>query len=311
MARAIYNTVDGVSLREIPDLTNADPRVVRVFSVGICGSDLWLLDQGPSPYVLGHEVAGQAADGTLFAVYPFRDCGECDQCRGKNLHRCRRLFETGFGLGGSDGGMRDELCVPPDMRIALPPRVRPADGCLVEPLAVAVHALRRSGCASGQTVAVVGGGSLGLLIAAVAVRSSCEVTVVARHGHQLAAAEKLGANTAVRAEHDHVIDAAGSPSSVTDCEALCRPGGTITLVGIHDPVGVTAPALQLVLKEITVATAVGYTRGDFVAAADILAASPEIAAAVVTHRLPLSEAAEAFDIARSRAAGAIKIVIEP
>jgi 2-desacetyl-2-hydroxyethyl bacteriochlorophyllide A dehydrogenase len=310
----VFNTADGVVVRGLPDVETDGGVRLRVSSVGICSTDLWVMRQGPSPFVVGHEFAGYLDDGTLAAAYPLMRCHDCDQCARGAFNRCRRVFEGSLGLG-AHGGMCDELMVSADTLVVLPESLRPEDAGLVEPFAVAIHALERIGPRPGRRIAVVGGGAVGLTLAAVARHAGHDVSVVARHRHQIAAAEQLGLSVGVGGEYDVVVDAAGTESGLNHAAELLAPGATLLLLGIYPPAGITFPALALMMKEAHVLTSTAYCfnsrRNDFTAAAEFLAGNPGVIDAIVTHRYPLGDAPAAFDAARDRAGGTIKVVVNP
>jgi threonine dehydrogenase-like Zn-dependent dehydrogenase len=195
----------------------------------------------------------------------------------------------------------------------LPAGLGLADACLVEPMAVALHAVRRGSVSGGQRVAVVGGGTLGQLAVVAAQAAGAEVALEARHPAQVDAGSRLGA-AAVDGSYDVVIEAAGTDSALERAAALSRPGGTVVALGTYwaPPV---LPALDFSMREITLVPSYMYGRSgpsrDFDAAAAVLAARPDVPLAVITHRFPLDAAAEAFAVARDRSAGAIKVVLEP
>ena len=215
---------------------------------------------------------------------------------------------------GRDGGMAEECVVPATAIVPLPSGVPPTDGCLVEPIAVAVHGLRRARLGPGERVAVVGGGSIGqtALVAAQAVVGP-DVDLEARHDRQRDAAARLGAG-AVTGTYDVVVEAAGTDSALARAVELCRPGGRVVLLGTYWDAGVTLPS-PVGLNEIDLVPAMMYSRAgasrDIDVAAAVLAARPEVAGIVITHRFPLDAAAEAFATAQDREAGAIKVVLEP
>ena len=110
-------------------------------------------------------------------------------------------------------------------------------------------------------------------------------------------------------EYDVVVDAAGTSSGIETCIALLRPGGTISVVATHwEPVQLTA---FVTTKEPTIVGAATQSAQDMLDAAQLLADLPEVPGALITHRLPLDRAADAFRIAADRSAGAIKVVLEP
>jgi len=163
-------------------------------------------------------------------------------------------------------------------------------------------------------VAVVGAGSIGLTAVAAAAASRGEVALEARHEAQRVAGERLGARGPAEGEYDIVFEAAGSQSAVDRTLELVRPGGTVVFLStLWDPV--TLPGVVAMMKEATLKWAFTYAQHaggrDLDTAAALLARRPEIADTLITHRLPLTDAPEAFRLAEQRAAGAIKVVLEP
>jgi threonine dehydrogenase-like Zn-dependent dehydrogenase len=284
---------------------------VRVASAGICGSDLHLLGWN-LPAVMGHEFAGILDDGTPVAVEPLAPCGECQPCRDGDYNRC--VLGPAMNLGVSrDGGMAEECIVPPASIARLPAGLTTRDACLVEPLTVAVHGVRRGRIAASERVAVVGGGSIGQLALVAARATGAAVDLEARYDPQREAASRLGAGT-VSDGYDVVIEAVGTSAALTRAIELCRPGGRVVLLGTYWD-GVEIKGHDLTMKEIDLVPASMYSRAgpsrDFDVAAAILADRQEISGTVITHRFPLDAAPEAFETARDRAAGAIKVVLEP
>jgi L-iditol 2-dehydrogenase len=288
---------------------------VRVASAGICGSDLHLLPWN-LPAVMGHEFAGILDDGTPVAVEPITPCGQCDPCRDGDTQRCILGPAMVFGVG-RDGGMADECLVPATSIVALPAGVGVRDACLVEPLAVAVHGVRRGAVRGTDRVAVLGGGSIGLAAVVAAQATGARADLSARHDRQRDAGSRLGAGTVDPAgeAYDVVIEAAGTSGALAQAIEICRPGGTIVLLGSYWDGDVAVPGQALCMKEISLVPASMYGRvgpsRDVDVAAMLLASRPEIAPALITHRFPLDAAADAFAVARDRAAGAIKVVLEP
>lgn len=299
-----------------PEVTDADDPatdwpVLDVEAVGICGSDLTLVGWN-LPITLGHEIAG-TLDGRAYCVEPAVHCGECDQCSMGATQRCRGTTPHGLLGVAFDGGMADRVAVPPECLIPLPDGLPVTDASLVEPLAVSWHALRKAGATPGERVLVVGGGSVGLLTVAAARAMGLEVDLEARHEHQRAAGDALGAGSP-DGRYEITVEAAGSDSSLALCVRKTTPGGRIAVVGM--PQGdLTVPGIPFVMNELSMIGCNCYDRGngrhEFADAAQVLADHPEIAATVITHRFPLSEAAEAFRVAADRASGAIKVVLEP
>jgi len=323
--RAVRAADGAVRVVEVPapeaPASGTDGVRVRVRSAGICGSDLHLVQRGFAlPHTLGHEIAGETADGTPVAIEPLLPCGHCGACTSGAYNLCERGPSIVIGIA-HDGGMADEIVVPERGLVRLPAGLRAADACLVEPLAVAVHGLRRAGLAGGERVAVIGGGTIGLCAVAAARAAGAHVDLLARHDAQREAGTRLGAGDLsdadgdARGGYDLVIDAAGTASALERAVALCRPGARLALLATYWDGRLELPGLALCVKEIDVVPASLYGRAgaarDVDVAAGVLAARPTIADALVTHRFPLDAAAEAFRVAADRAAGAIKVVLEP
>jgi threonine dehydrogenase-like Zn-dependent dehydrogenase len=310
--RAVRFREGAVELAEVAAPQGAGVRV-RVRACGICGSDLAILDAGfPIAGIPGHEVAGELADGTPVAIEPLAPCGRCEFCRRGDYQVCRTGPQMIYGVG-RDGGMAEWLLVPERCLVTLPRGLPLADASLVEPLAVALHGLRRAGLRGGERVVVIGAGAIGLCAVAAAVAAGCEVALVARHEAQREAGARLGA-AAPSGEYDVAIDCAASASSLASaCEAL-RPNGSLLLLSTAWQ-ELRMPGLPLTVKELAIVVSTMYGRTpvgrDIEGAAALLAARPEIAAALITHRFPLEAAAQAFATARDRQAGAIKVVLEP
>ena len=311
--RAVHVTNGEVNVSEVPDPSGDGVRV-RVRSAGICGSDLHMMRIGFAiTSILGHEVAGELPDGTPVAVEPLGPCGHCEFCVTGDYNFC--VFGPAMVYGvGRDGGMADEILVPERCIVRLPAGVRAEDACLVEPLAVAVHGLRNVGVRAGQRVAIVGGGSIGLCALAVATESGAETTLIARHDAQRDAALRLGAKTE-NGTYDIVVDAAGTASAIEKAIKLSRPGGTLLLLASYWDGALTIPAFALCAKEVRIVPSIMYRRlgiaRDIDIAAALLGARPEIPDVLISHRLPLDAAPEAFRIAQDRKSGAIKVVLEP
>jgi len=300
-----------------PTLVDAPPPadgdvMVDIVAASICGSDLHMIDGGMAEgRVLGHEFAGITPDGTSVAVEPIVSCGHCVQCVSGSRNHCHE-GASGFGIF-LDGGMAERISVPAEALVALPSGLSIHDASLVEPLAVAVHAVRRARVSGGDRVAVVGAGPIGLAVAAVCVVNGVGVHIEARHPHQQAAAERIGATVGTDGKYDVVFDAVASTESIAQSIRLARVGGRVGLVGtIWSPASLDMAAC---LKEVEIIPSMMYGRTavgrDVDSAAAILARNPAIAEVMITQRFPLDAAAEAFDAARSRSDGTIKVVFEP
>jgi len=311
--RAVRNTSEGIQVVEVGDPESTAEGVrVDVRAAGVCASDLAMIQAGPLPFTLGHEIAGVTADGRPVAIEPIIPCAVCDQCGSGMYHRCR--IGAGSNLGFAlDGGMCDAIVVPPRCLVPLPPGLSVSDACLAEPMAVVLHGLHLAGAEAGMRVAVVGGGTVGLLSVAAVSALGCEVGLLSRHRHQMEAGERLGAK-GTSGEYDLVIDAATTADGLASAADLAAPGATLLAVAIYFGV-MPLPGLVSLMKELRVVLPYTYGRHsagrDFDHAATLIAARPEIARTVITHRFPLADAAAAFRQAADRRGGTIKVVLEP
>jgi len=257
---------------------------------------------------LGHEFAGRLHDGTLVAVRPTGACGSCASCTSGRINLCASAF-GGFHGGLIDGGWAERVSVDRSTAYALPQSVTPGGAALVEPIAVAVHGVRRVTIADGDRVAVIGGGSVGLAVVAVLCHLGVEVDIDARYPHQQQAAEQLGAHVGLRNTYEYVFDAVGSQSAVESSIRACRSGGSIVELGVFwQPITL---GRELTLREISLVPALFYahdhSQSDFDLAIEIVASRPDIESTLVTHVFALEDAAEAVRIAGDRSAGAIKV----
>jgi threonine dehydrogenase-like Zn-dependent dehydrogenase len=308
--KAVRGREGGVELVDI-DEPPGDGELLAMRAISICASDFGYIEAG-SRFVMGHELTGVRSDGTAVAVEALYGCMECEYCDAGSYNLCPRQSETALGFA-ADGGMAEQFRAPSARLVPLPAGLDPSNGSLVEPASVAWHGLRVGGTVPGARVAVVGGGSIGqMAVTGARAQGAGEVSLDARHDHQREIGERLGA-TSVSGLYDVVVEAAGSPSALARAVELVAPGGSVVILGLHIP-EFSPDFLSIFLKEARIVPSIGYCshggRHDMADAADMLAARPEIADALVTHRFPLEEAPEAFRVARDRAAGAVKVVIE-
>jgi len=279
--------------RPLPGLPPGMVRL-RVRRVGICGSDMHYFADGyigvfvPSqPFVMGHEltadVAAVADDvtapavGARVTVNPARACGFCAYCKGGRGNLCRRTIMLGSASTKppTDGAMAQYVTVRADQCHALPAAMEDGVGAMMEPLAVALHAVQRAGAVSGKTVLVTGGGQIGLL--ALLVARAFGATPVALSDVVAArcqAARDLGADAVLDpaapnlAEQiqaltgdgfDVVIEASGAPPALRQAFDLVRPGGTLVQVGSPGKADVPLPANLLMIREIQYLGSFRYT----------------------------------------------------
>jgi 2-desacetyl-2-hydroxyethyl bacteriochlorophyllide A dehydrogenase len=310
--KAVRASDGGVTVVDVDEPPGAG-ELLEMKATSVCGSDLSYISWGFDK-ILGHELAGLREDGTAVVVEALYGCMDCEQCRRGAYNLCPTHPQRALGVS-VDGGMAEQFCAPAARLVPLPPGLDLRDACLTEPASVSWHALRLAETGPGKRVVAVGGGALGLLAVAGARRMGAEdVALEARHPHQWEAGERLGARAGADGTYDVVIEAAGTPTSMARSIELVAPRGTIVVLGVHLGT-VELDWMPLFHREARVIPSLGYCSHDggreMEDAAAMLAADPEIARALVTHRFPIEDAAEAFRVAGDRSAGAIRVVIEP
>jgi threonine dehydrogenase-like Zn-dependent dehydrogenase len=309
---------------------------LAVSAVGICGSDLNLLyahggmSNGVQP---GHEVAGiidaigdgvTLATGTSVALEPLVGCGACSFCR-RGLHNlCPTVKLCGFTR---PGGMAEFLTVPADAVYTVPGDMPAHIVALAEPMAVCVRGVRLANLALNDRVAILGGGSIGLLtITAARQAGAGEILITARHPHQRDMALALGADAVfdssaalLRAVGDQHVDVVvetvgGRADTLAEAVAVARHGGRIVLLGVFDS-DCRLPGLPFFTKELTLRASNCYGRechhGDFAVATGIVERERDALGALVTHRFKLDQVAEAFATAADKTTHSIKVQVQP
>jgi threonine dehydrogenase-like Zn-dependent dehydrogenase len=205
--------------------------------------------------------------------------------------------------------------VPERCLVPLPRSLPVADACLIEPLAVNLHSLALAHFDAGQRVCVVGAGmtGFGILAAAAARFRGAEVDIESEHDHGCVAAQRVGVGTQPSGAYDIVIEANGSEASIARAAEWCKPAGTVLMVaGYYSDK--MFKVLPYVVKELHIIWGTYYghhAAGRSVdSAAALLALHPEIAQAMITQRLPLDSAPEAFALIESETPS-LKVVLEP
>jgi L-iditol 2-dehydrogenase len=310
--------------------------LIAVARVGICGSDLHAYHgQHPFiqlPVVPGHEFAGTVvevgahvqgfAPGQRVTVEPSLVCGTCYNCTHGRYNICERLRVIGCQTAGA---MADYLTVPAAKTLLLPDSVTWDQAALLEPLAVGVHAVRVAQIRPGANVLVLGAGTIGLMTlqAAKAVGAG-RVMISDLLQERLDLALELGADVAVNPtttdlaaaveeafgpwRADVIVECVGVAATVRDALRVARKGTRIVLAGVF--AGEVPVSLGLVQdRELELAGTLMYASDDFPTALELVRSGQVKVEPLITHCLPLDQAARAFAVADSRA-GALKVLLE-
>ena len=310
--KAVRGAEGGVVVDQL-DEPPGSGELVQMRSTSVCASDQLYLRYGTRK-ILGHELSGVRADGTAVVVEAMYGCMECTECLRGRYNLCPTHPQRALGIT-TDGGMAEQFRAPSARLVTLPTGLDVRDASIVEPASVSWHALRLAGAGPHTRVAIVGAGALGLLAAVGARRMGVtDIAVEARHRFQLDAAERLAVPVGTDGLYDVVVEAAGNVESLARAIDLVAPHGTVVVLGVH--VGsVDVHWSPLFHREARLLPSLGYCahdgRREMEDAAAMLAADPEIARTLITHRFAIDDAPEAFRVAADRAAGAIRVVIEP
>ncbi|AJE39921.1 L-idonate 5-dehydrogenase [Streptomyces nodosus] len=302
--------------------------VVAVRYGGVCGSDLHYWRHGGvgdfrlrEPMVLGHEVVGTVvsygagasgpAVGTAVAVHPATPCGVCPECAKGRRNVCRdtRYLGSAARFPHVQGGFAARVTVPAGQLRAVPAGLALRRAALAEPLAVALHAVRRAGPVAGRHLLVTGAGPIGcLVVAAAKAAGAASVTVTDLLPRALDFAAAAGADTLVRADEpddpgwptevDTAIEASGVAAGLDTCVRLVRRGGTVVQLGMLPPGQSPFAGNLVVSREIEVRGAFRFDT-EFDEALELLASEPGFDA-LVSAVVPVREAESAFALAADR-----------
>ena len=259
--------------------------LLSVRRVGICGSDMHYYEHGfcgafvPSrPFILGHELTAEVvsvapdvtfpAIGARVTVNPARACGYCDDCKAGRGNLCRKTIMLGSASTRppTDGAFAEFVTVRADQCHVLPPHMSDGLGAMMEPFAVALHAVKQAGSVAGKRVLVTGGGPIGLLVLITArAFGATPVTLSDVIAGRREAALKHGADFVLDPANkdlseqlhsltgdgfDVIFEASGAPPALRQAFHLVRRGGTIVQIGTLGADDVPLPANHLMVNEI-------------------------------------------------------------
>ena len=311
--RRVVVTADGVEVVEAPTPVPASGEVlVRTVVAGICGSDTHALHgRHPFitlPYAAGHEVSGVVVAGALPAgvrvtVEPYLPCWACKQCLAGRPNVCENL--RFFGCAHDQGGMAEYFTIDRRRLHVIPDELDWRTAALIEPLATPVHAVRLAGGVRDRAVAILGAGTIGLLLLRVAqAQGARRVVMTARSEANRARAEAFGADAAVppSAERvraalgesaDVVFDCVADQSTIAQAIAVANKAGTVVVVGVPAAdVSVPLPTIQD--SQLRIQGSATYLPEDYSDAIELLRAGTVAAKEFVTNVRSLTEAATAF-----------------
>lgn len=328
MKALVYTAPEALAYRDVPDPADPGPdhHLIRIDSVGICGSDMHAYlghdDRRPAPLILGHEGAGTVVggplDGQRVTINPLVTCGTCRSCRSgrENLCATRQIIS----MPPREGAFAQYVTMPERNLVEVPDSIDLERAALAEPIAVSWHAVRL-GLATAhadmrESALVIGGGAIGVA-AALSLKAQGVVDVmlvdpnpIRRSYLGLDSGYVVGPPEEAEGRHfDLVVDAVGYDATRAAASASAHPGGVVLHIGL----GGGAAGLdirRMTLQEITFIGTYAYTAQDF---RDTCAAMFDglLGPLDWTETRPLSEGARAFgDLLDGRVA-APKIILKP
>ncbi len=316
---------------------HAGEDLLHVKAVGVCGSDLHWFSEGEigdakleRPLILGHEFAGETEDGLRVAVDPAIPCRHCEFCERGHPNLCENMIFAGHGE--TDGALREYASFPSRCLFPLPDSLSFADGAMLEPLGVAIHAVDLAKLRAGMSVGVFGCGPIGLLILQLAQLSGAsQIIATDVLPHRVEAAKRFGADQAILAEAgqeleepassvvemiraaihgrgvDVAFEAAGEQEAVDTSVAAVVPGGKVILAGIPATDRTSFSASTARRKGLTIKM-VRRMKHTYPRAIELVSKGLVDVRTLVTHHFPLEKSAEAFAVAQRREG--LKIIIE-
>lgn len=348
MKCAVYEEPQSLRLAELPDPVAApDGVVVKVSDCGICGSDVHSLASGKwvAPgQVMGHELSGRVAEvgegvsdflvGDRVVLRPLINCGHCWYCQRGMPYFCPHAIGPAYT---APGGFAEYLSIPHavvgEVLFRLPERVSDQEGALIEPLSVALHAFNLSGARAGDTVLVLGSGTIGLTCAQLFQRLGHCSVIIADYSHfRLQVAGKVGITHTLDAvedlpgavrqlvgaskgagfvdglDVDIVVEAAGAASATTQALHLVRHGGTVVSIALFEH-EVPIDLNYLVQKEVRWLGSYGYST-EFSSAVALVEDGTVNVRDLVSQVFSLDDIVQAFAV-QSNPRESMKVLVHP
>jgi len=303
--------------------------LMQVKASGICGSDVleWYRVKR-APLVLGHEATGEIIElgegvkkyktGDRVFVSHHVPCNTCRYCLEGNHTVCETLHTTNYLPGGFSEYIRVPQINVERGVILLPREVSYEEGTFIEPLGCVLRGQRMCGLKKGQNVLILGAGISGLLHLLLArVQGAGRIVVTDISEYRLKAAQDLGADKVINAQElkeelaDSVIVCTGALSAFMQALNCVDRAGTILFFAATEPgVNVPIPVTDFWRKSIKIMHSYGASPSDLAEAVELLRAKRVPVEKLITHRLPLSKAAEGFKLV-SEAKDCIKVILVP
>lgn len=337
MKQAIMLKPGEIVFRDVPVSAVASNQIkVKMLKIGVCGSDIHVW-HGKHPYtsypvVQGHEISARVVEagsavtnvkvGDLVTIQPQVVCGTCYPCTHGLYNDCNELKVMGF----QTTGMASEyFVVDADKALKLPDDMNDEHGAMIEPLAVACHAVSRYGSVADKNAVVIGGGPIGNLVAQVLLaRGAKKVLLSEVSAYRLETAKKCGILTINPKEctlqdaiiqtfgsdaADVIFECIGSPATIREAVDVARKGSTIIVVGV---VPNLAPINMGFVQdhELSIIGSAMYQTNDYRSAIDLVKKGSIEFDALITHHVAFSRYPDAYRLIEEQRDKAMKVMID-
>ena len=338
MIQQVMTEPGKIVFREVPTpAPRAGEVLVKILHIGVCGSDIHVY-HGTHPFTSypvtqGHEVSGLIEElgegvtgftvGQKVTIQPQVVCGECYPCRHGKYNLCEKLKVMGFQTTGTAS---EYFAVDARKVTPLPEEMTLEEGAMIEPLAVAVHAVRRAGDVQGKDVCVLGAGPIGILTAQVAKGLGArKVMITDISDIRLAKAREVGVDVAVNTrtedfatafvetfgpdKADVIYECAGSDVTMDQAIQNARKGSTIILVAVF---GKRASVDLAVLNdhELDLNTSMMYRSEDYLTAIELVNQGKVQLKPLISKKFPFREYLEAYHYIDENRESTMKVIID-
>jgi 2-desacetyl-2-hydroxyethyl bacteriochlorophyllide A dehydrogenase len=336
MKAAVWYGGKDIRIEEVPTPKIKDDEVlVRVKAVSICGSDVHayrgVSKRRTPPLVMGHEFSGEIVklgksvkgfkEGKRVVVEPILTCRICRLCRLGRNNICENMSLVGLHLSGA---FSEYVSIPASNCHLLPDTVSFEEASLVEPLAVAVHAVTLASLETNEDMCILGSGAIGLMTLQVVNDIDAEnLFVIDTLEYRLDLAKKLGATRTINAKKEDpvkevlacggvntVFEAVGHQNTVQQALTMVQKGGKVVIIGMLDAT-MELDMLDVTVKEIEIRGSYGYTSKDFKQALTLITNGKVEVKPLITHVLPLHDITKGFDMLSQASENVIKVVLKP
>ncbi len=338
MKQAVMNRPGEIEFRQVKKPKPLpDEVLIKVERIGVCGSDIHVY-HGRHPYtgypvVQGHEVSGVIAEagaavrgleeGDRVVFMPQVTCGKCYPCRHGQYHICDQLKVMGFQTSGA---AQEYFPIKAEMVLKVPETVTLDQAAMIEPVSVAVHALRRAGGVQDKKVVVLGAGTIGNLVAQAACASGAQAVMITDISeYKLEKARQCGLKYAIHTQKedlgkailDHfgpdradlILECVGVQETITQAVANARKGSTIVVVGVFGK----KPEVDLGLvqdRELSLVGTLMYQKVDYERAIELVAGGKLCLDKMITHRFAFDQYLEAYQAIEASQGNYMKVMIE-